>query len=256
MYGTFSGHFELGRIPGAISDISTVPNNVVWYDASAGNTTNFNVTMTNGDDVSQWKDKSGTGHNANISGNASVKPNWYSNVQNGYGVIRFNGTSESLNINPITFMQSQSQFTMFVVAKASSLSGNRALVGTDTSGYRIYFNGTNYQVSTASGTGTSSITGDTTKFHIFVLKFDGTATGNANRLQFRYDEQDVALNFGVTSVGTATSGTSNYFYIGTDNIGAAGWWQGDMGSIIVYTRALTTNEILGIEAYLSNFWGI
>ena len=145
MYGTMSGHFELGRIPGVISNISNIPNNVVWYDASLSNVTNFNTAPANGDDLSQWKDKSGTGHNANQSGNASVKPNWYSNVQNGYGVIRFNGTSESLNINPITFMQSQSQFTMFVVAKATSLSGNRSLVSTDTSGYRIYYNGSNYQ---------------------------------------------------------------------------------------------------------------
>lgn len=256
MYGTFTAHLELGRLPGVISNISTIPNNVVWYDASNGTTTNFNVTLSNGDDVSQWKDKSGTGHNANKSGNASVKPNWYSNVQNGYGVIRFNGSSESLNINPITFMQSQSAFTMFVVAKATSLTGNRALVGTDTSGYRIYFNGTNYQVATASGTGTTTLTGDTTNFHIYTLIFDGTLTGNANRLKFRYDEQDASLNFGATTVGTATSATAAYFYIGVDDTGSAGYWQGDVGSIIVYTRALNTNEIIGVEQYLSNFWGI
>lgn len=246
----------LGRIPGVISNINTIPNNVVWYDASVGNTTNFNVTLTTGDDVSQWKDKSGTGHNANKSGNASVKPNWISNVQNGYGIIRFNGSSESLDINPITFMQSQGAFTMFVVAKASSLTGNRALCGTDTSGYRIYFNGTNYQVATASGTGTSTLTGDTTKFHIFTLIFDGSATGNSNRLKFRYDEQDISLNFGATTVGTATSATAATYYIGVDQTGSAGFWQGDIGSIIVYTRALKSNEILGIESYLSNFWNI
>lgn len=256
MFGTFSGHLQLGRLPGLVANITTIPNNVVWYESSLGTTTNFNVALTSGDDISQWKDKSGTGHNANQSGNASVKPNWYSNVQNGYGTIRFNGSSESLNINPIAFMQSQSAFTMFVVAKASSLSGNRALVGTDTSGYRIYFNGTNYQVATASGTGTTTITGDTTKFHIFTLVFDGTATGNANRLKFRYDEQDAALNFGATTVGTATSATASNFYIGVDNTGAAGFWQGDIGSIIVYTRALNSNEVIGVEGYLSNFWGI
>ena len=232
MYGTTSAHYMLGRIPGVISNIASIPNNVVWYDASNGSTTNFNVTLSDNDDVSQWKDKSGTGHNANKSGNASVKPNWRSNIQNGYGIIRFNGSSESLNINPITFMQSQSAFTMFVVAKATSLSGNRALVGTNTSGYRIYFNGTNYQIATASGTGTSSVAGDTTNFHIFTVIFDGTATGNANRLKFRYDEQDQSLNFGATTVGTATNASATHFYIGVDDTNSAGYWQGDIGSKI------------------------
>lgn len=256
MYSTFHGRLMMGRVPGAISNIATVPNNVVWYDSSISNTTNFNTAPVTGDDISQWKDKSGTGHSANQSGNASVKPNWISNVQNGLGVIRFNGTSESLNINPITFMQSQAQYTMFVVAKASSLTGNRTICGTDTSGYRIYFNGTNYQVATASGTGTSSVTGDTTNFHVYTLRFDGTAIGNANRLQFRYDGSTQTLNFGATTVGTATSGTSAYYYIGVDNTGAAGFWQGDLGSIIIYTRALNNNEMIGIETYLKQYWAL
>jgi hypothetical protein len=153
-------------------------------------------------------------------------------------------------------MFSQSQFTMFVVAKATSLTGNRAVCGTDTTGYRIYFNGTNYQVATASGTGTSSVTGDTTNFHIFTLRFDGTATGNANRLQFRYDSSSQTLNFGATTVGTATSASSTTYYIGVDDTGSAGYFQGDIGSIIIYTRALNTNEMIGIETWLKQFWGI
>jgi len=257
MFNTLHGKFGWGRIPGIISNISVIPNNQLWYEASVSSTTNFNVAPANGDDISQWKDKSGNGHNANKSGNASVKPNWYSNVQNGYGVIRFNGTSESLNINPInTFMASQTAFTLFVVAKASSLSGNRCLVSTETNGYRIYFNGTNYQVQTAGGTGVSSLTGDTTSFHVFSLLFDGAQTGNANRLKFRYDGVDQSLNFGATTVGTATNATATTYYIGIDDTNAAGYWNGDIGSIVLYTRALTSNEILGVEDYLMNYWGI
>jgi len=256
MYGTMSGHFELGRIPGVISNISNIPNNVVWYDASVSNVTNFNTAPANGDDLSQWKDKSGTGHNANQSGNASVKPNWYSNVQNGYGVVRFNGSSSVSLTNPATFLRSQSGFTLFVVAKASSLTGNRSLVSSDTGGYRIYFNGTNYQVATAGGTGTSSLTGDTTKFHVFTVVFDGSAADNASRLKFRYDGADQSLNFGVTTVGSSTSASTQYYYLGVDDTGSAGYWQGDMGSLIVYTRALNSNELIGVETYLKNFWGL
>ena len=113
-----------------------------------------------------------------------------------------------------------------------------------------------YQVATAGGTGTSSVTGDTTKFHIFTVIFDGSGATNADRLKFRYDGADQTLNFGATTVGTQTSGSTTTYYLGVDDTGAAGYWNGDMGAVIIYTRALTTNELIGVEEYLSNFWGI
>ena len=256
MFNTFSSSFRAGRRPGIIKDPTVLVNLQVWYNADVSNTTNFNVAPANGADISQWKDRSGTGHNANQSGNASVKPNWYANIQNGYGIVRFNGSSESLSINPIAFMQSLPGFTMMVVAKASSLASASDLTSSDVGGFRIFHNATNWGVSTSGGTGTSTVTGDTTKFHIYSLIFDGTASGNAGRLKFRYDEQDQSLNFGATTVGTATNASATHFYIGVDDTNSAGYWQGDIGSIIVYTRALTSNEIVGVESYLSNFWGI
>ena len=102
MYNTFSSSFRAGRRPGVITNPTVLPNLQIWYNADVSNATNFNVAPASGDDISQWKDRSGTGHNANQSGNASVKPNWISSVQNGYGIVRYNGSSESLNINPVS----------------------------------------------------------------------------------------------------------------------------------------------------------
>lgn len=247
---------SIGRVPGIIANVSGIPNNTVWYDASVSNTTNFNTAPASGDDVGQWKDKSGGGHNASQSGNATKKPNWVSGVQNGYGVIRFNGTSESLNINPISYMQSQPAYTLFVVAKASDLTGMRSLVTTDTSGYKIGFNGTYYRVGAAGGLGVSTVTGDTTKFHVFTAVFDGSQTGNANRLKFRYDGASETLDFGVTNVNTATSASASQFNIGSDETDSTNYWQGDVGSVVIYTRALNTNELIGVESYLKSYWGL
>ena len=255
MFNTFSSSFRAGRRPGIIKDPTVLVNLQVWYNADVSNTTNFNVAPANGADISQWKDRSGTGHNANQSGNASVKPNWYANILNGYGIVRFNGTSESLSINPIAFMQSLPGFTMMVVAKASSLAAASDLTSSDVGGFRIFHNATNWGVSTSGGTGTSTTTGDTTKFHIYSLIFDGTASGNAGRLKFRYDGADQAMTFSGT-VGATTSATAGSFYIGSDSTGGASFFNGDIGELLMFTRTLNTSELVATEAYLKYHWAL
>lgn len=254
MYNSFSHSFRAGRRPTIITDPTKLTALQVWYNADLANATNFNVAPTNGADISQWKDRSGTGHNANQSGNNSVKPNWYANQLNGYGIIRFNGTSESLTINPFSFAQNLPGFSLYVIAKAISLTGSRVITVTDQGGFKIAHNGTNWLVSTSGGTGTSALAGDTTGFHIFGLIFDGTAADNAGRLKFRYDRVEQALTFSGT-VGTTTSATANTLYIGQDS-NNTGWLQGDIGEVLMFTRALNGSEILNVESYLSSHWAL
>jgi hypothetical protein len=255
MFNTFSSSFKAGRRPGVITDPTKLVNLQVWYNADISNTTNFGTAPANGGDVTAWKDRSGTGHDANQSGNNSVKPNWYQNVQNGLGVLRFNGTSESLNINPIAFMQSLSGFTMMVVAKASSLSVTSDLTSSDVGGFRIFHDATHWGVSTSGGTGTSTVTGDTTKFHIYSLIFNGAAADNANRLKFRYDGADQSMSFTGT-VGTTTSATAARFYMAVGSTGSANYFNGDIGEIVMFTRTLNSSEILNTEAYLKYHWAL
>lgn len=95
MFSGFSASFRAGQRPFIPLVISKTALQV-WYNGDISNTTNFNVAPTSGGDISQWKDISGTGHNMNQSGNASVKPQWYPNVLNGLGVVRFNGIGREL----------------------------------------------------------------------------------------------------------------------------------------------------------------
>lgn len=255
MFNTFSSTFMAGHRPGVITDPTKLVNLQVWYNADVSNTTNFGTAPANGGDVTAWKDRSGTGHDCNQSGNASVKPNWYSNVQNGLGVLRFNGSSEAMNINPIAFMQSLSGFTMMVVAKSSSLAAAFDLTSSDVGGFRIFHNGTNWGVSTSGGTGTSTATGETTKFHIYTQVFDGTAADNDSRLKFRLDGTQQTLSWSGT-VGTTTSASAARFYLAVDSTGAAKYFNGDIGELLMFTRTLNTNELLATEAYLKYHWAL
>lgn len=255
MFGSFSQAFRVGTRPRIITDPTVLLNLNIWYNADIANTTNFGTAPTNGSSVTAWKDRSSTGHDANQSGNSSVKPTWQSNIQNSYGILRFNGTSHSLNINPVAFMLSLSGFTLMVVARASTLSGTRVLTSSDQNGLQFLYNGTNWGVQTSGGIGTSTITGDTTKFHIFTLVFDGTGLGNSGRLKFRYDGVNQSMSYTGT-VGTTTSANAKTFYVAADSTGSAGYFGGDVGEMLMWTRALNSSEIIASESYLKYHWAL
>ena len=95
----------------------------VWLNADLGSAANFGSVLTDGATVSTWKDVYAGAHDANKSGNASVKPIWKSNIKNGYGVVRFDGSNDSLNINPVNSpapsLQSATAFSLFLKNIAS-----------------------------------------------------------------------------------------------------------------------------------------
>lgn len=258
MFSSFSSSFRAGRRPLTIVNPVALTGGFVWLNADIGNATNFGSTVVDGDTVTSWKDVYSGSHDANKAGNAGVKPVWKSNIQNGLGVVRFDGVNDSLNINPVNApspgLQGISAFGLFAVARMSSTTGTRPLTSTDTAGFRILYNGTNWSCTAANGTGTSTITGDTTKFHLFSLLFDGTQTGNANRLKLRYDGTEQVLNFGVTTVGATTSATASYFYVGEDN--ASNFFAGDVAELILYSRFVSATEIASVEQYMKTHWSI
>jgi hypothetical protein len=257
MISGFSSSFSAGRRP-STTYVPPPPNPAsinVWYDASSPSV----PFVPNGNDntaITQWSDSSSAARNANPSGGGpGVRPIVKTNVLNGYRIVRFNGVAQNLQVSNTTWAQSLSGFTILTVAKFSSLVGTRTLSSTDENGFKIFFDGTNYAVSTSGGTGTSTLTGDTTNFHIFSLIYDGSATGNANRLTFRYDKSPQTLTFAGT-VGATTSATATKFNIGWYSTGLSEYFAGDVAEFELYTRTLTPGEIATAENYLSSHWGL
>lgn len=253
-YNGARASFFSGVRPGAITNINTLPNLQVWYDGS--DITQFNPTNpSSGTGITQWKDKSAFAHNASPSGGSSVRPTYQTNVQNGLSVVRFDGSNDNLTINPATWAASLSGFTTFVVAKITNTTGTRTIIGTDQNGQKIYWNGTNFAVSVAGGIGTSTATADTTKFKIFGLIYNGTLTGNASRLVFRYGETNQTLTFTGT-VGATSNASTSQIDLGWYSTGNSEYFAGDIAEVIYFSRTLNSGEIAGVEDYLSNKWAI
>lgn len=85
------------------------------------------------------------------------------------------------------------------------------------------------------------------------MVYDGTQTGNANRLIFRYDETQQTLSFTGT-VGSTTSALNNALNIGYYN--NSEYFAGDVAEIIFMSRAVTGSDLAAVEDYLSNKWSI
>jgi len=255
---TITGSFFAGSRP-SLSANSAPPlssiNISIWYDA-ADSVFFVPTTPASGTDITQWSDKSGAARNAGPVGGAN-KPEYITNELNSKNVLRFKGT-DNMQITGVTWTRSQSAFAVYAVARANSLSGIRTITATDTNGYKISYNGTNWYVSGVGLSGISPITGDTTKFHIHGFLFDGTALTNSTKFTYRYDLSAAPLTF----IGTAASATSlvtNTFDIAWWSNGSSPtkeYFTGDIAEIIVFTRKITTPEVDFVENYLKNKWGL
>lgn len=250
---------------------NVLPNLSLWYNGSSSATTvngvttnNFNVSVVDGTSISAWNDISGGGHASNVNGGTGKQPNYATPIQNGLGALFYtSANSENLDINPIAWSQNLSGFSIYIVARPTSLPATQfPLVVTDTS-LGVWWNGTNWSIGQSVGNrGTVTVTNDTTKFHIYGMIFDGTQTGNANRLKFRYDRVDQTLSFTGT-IGTST-GTPTYMFFGGDNRGSVGagnalsgtYMDGYIGEVIIFTRAINATEIVQTENYIKTKWNI
>lgn len=256
---------QMGYVPP-----SSIPNLSLWYNASASSTVvngvstqNFNSVVVNGTSVSSWNDLSGLGHAANVNGGTGKEPNYATNIQNGLGAVLYTSANqENFDINPIAWMSTLSGFSIYVFARPTSLPATQfPLTVTETS-TGVWWNGTNWSIGcTVGNVGTATVTNDTTKFHRYGMIFDGTQTGNANRLKFLYDGSSQPLTF----TGTIPSATGNpaYFFFGGDNRGGAQggalsstYMDGYIGEIMIWTRTLTPTEQINVDNYLKVKWGV
>lgn len=236
---------------------SSLPSLNVWYYANDGLQFNKSATpIANNTNVTSWQNAGGlTSHDWNSTG--GKRPTFFTPVQNGLGVVRFSpAATSSLTINPIAYMQSLPAVTMAIIFRSNSTAaGTRILSTTDSNGFRWGQNGTQYIGGFAGATFTvNSLTTDTAWHHV-IIRFDGTEPDNATRLKIRVDSIDNVLSFTGT-VGTITSASASTFYGGVDSTGNSNYWDGEIGELMFWTRALDFGEINTVEQYLTTKWNV
>lgn len=249
---------------GGIVNPNQIPNLNLWYDASVSNSAYMlnagGTAPTNGGQVKSWIDKMGNGRNADQA-TSNRQPIWRANQQNGLGTIQFDGTNDSFTLNPIAWSLALPGQTTYVVVKLNAQVDQMHVLATNTGGYTFNLSGTNWAVETGGAIAVSNQVSNTTNYAYMGMIFDGTQT-NANitlqnnaRVKFRYNGIQEALTFS-TNANATTSATANTLNVGADDAGNAGYLNGYIGELMIWTRTLSATEISQVETYLKTKWGI
>lgn len=226
----------------------------IWFDGA--DITQFQPTNpADGDSITQWNDKSNFAHNANPEGSPAnaVRPTYQTAEQNSLSVVEFDGTNDCLSINPVAWVRGLQNFTLFVVAKYDGTGSTRFLSTTDTDDIVIKNTGTEITVGMAGATAVTSSLALNTGYHIHTLVFDGTASGDSNRLKYRYDGSQKSLAFTGT-VGTAMDNAVDKFLIGCGD--GTGFFDGQIAEVIAFQQTLDGTDLGDIESYLTTRWGL
>lgn len=233
--------------------VASDPTLEIWYDYSDNSTISLN-----GNEIVSVDDKStGTVKPSNSTG--AKRPKQVTSYQNNLNVSYFDGDNDLFTINPITNFQSLTGATMIIVGKFNNPSATNTMTQLGSGSNQrnanwLGTNGGNYRVGMGQGLSNTSGVTINTDFHILTSVFDGTQTGNSNRLKFRIDGTQTSLTFTQNISGTTNSDT-NVFYIG-ETASATEDLDGYIGEILLYTKALSFTEIVNTENYLHNKWGI
>ncbi|MBP9751907.1 MAG: LamG domain-containing protein [Candidatus Moranbacteria bacterium] len=216
--------------------------------------------------VGYWKldDASGTSA-ADSSGNGNTGtltsgPTWTTG-QIG-GATDFDGTDDHIVTNDINALDGLSFLTVGAWANIDALTQDKTIFSKSNSsadGNRIQMalGGTGYgepnDITLSIGDASNQYaytTGDivsTGVWNHYVMVFDGTQTGNANRLKLYKNGTQQALTFGggVTIPATTSASNAGIFQIGaeTNHVTSNRYWDGSIDEIRVYNRPLGADEV-------------
>ena len=215
-----------------------------WYDATDTST----LTMV-ANAVSQWNDKSGNGYNV-TQGTGSKQPTYTTNQQNGLATLVFDG-GDTLVMPSGVYAFANGNQTLFCVAKRNTEAGTvNRLMSMNSGGaanFRLILGYSSVAASIqygCNGTGTiASKAGATNTNYQIILGGLSSTT------------QSITFNNNTKSTGTGAAQVVDSAYIGS-NTDTDRYLTGGIGEIIMYNRALDSNEELAINRYLASKWGI
>lgn len=233
----------------------------LWLDAADSST----LTL-NGNTVSEWRDKSGNARHFS-QGTAATQPNAVNRTQNGRRVLDFElsqeltGNAASLNI-----LRNVSGATLMAAARFDALAATNAV----TSGLFLISSGASTSAartsifSGAGAAGTIGVSGRRLDADTFGFARAASAVGEyiiagtldyANSDAFIYTNgQLLAQNLAFQTNGNTSDTDSRSFSVGS--VGGGSYFDGWIGEILVWPRALSASERLAAERYLGRKWGI
>lgn len=219
-------------VPTYISDL------IAWFDASDEST----ITDAGGGAVSAWNDKSGNGNNLS-QGTGANRPTYNVRQLNGLETVDFDGTADFMTTAAYAGGDLTQPSTIFLVGKRDVNTADNYYYDGITSTKRhahLVSAGNLYQTFAGAGLTGSAVA--TTAEYLTTI-FDGAST--------------VSYLNGVSDItGVEGSQVMDGLTVGAAYAGGFGFLDGYVAEIIVYNKALTSDEISDVETYITDKWGL
>lgn len=198
---------------------------------------------SNGD---YWTDRVG---GFTLSKASVERPVYTPNVLNGRPAFVFDA-NDLLTRPTITEIESIGAFTIWVVGKGWTMSQDDG----STNNGRISVQqaaGTVYALPNGV-TGYGSVV-ESDAYNYTLIIFDGSQSGNSNRLKVYYNGSLTTLTFsGTVPTTTGTSGSAAFYLHKAVGVGSAG----SMCEMGIVTRAINSTEITNLNAFLAARYGL
>ncbi|MBK7549752.1 MAG: hypothetical protein IPI20_18955 [Rhodoferax sp.] len=220
---------------------------------------NAALTMSNGSEVTEWRDASGSNRNAvTLPGRGPVL---VTGALGGDAVLRFDGQNDYLDL-PAAFADFTSGMTLLVVARPASVqAGSKLLLLGNGAGQANVSLGRNgggaglqYFTTNSGGNygwfGTADALTSNEAALYTVVQAGGVAS---SAVQATVSKNGIAVGSGQFMPPVVTRSTN---YIGRSYWGGDGYFAGDIAEIIVYNRTLTASELAAVQGYLAQKYSL
>lgn len=196
-------------------------------------------------DGSQWTDQMGR---YNLTAAGTARPTFTAGAQNGLPSYTHDGTTDSLVGAKMTEIDNAAAYSIWMVGKRSVFSYDDN--GSTTERLNFLHNSDNLMYGiVAKVAGVSYGTyAQANAFNYSVMIFDGTKTGNANRLKMYGNGVLQTLTFTLTIPATGPSCASGTIKTGRF---AGSFFAGQSLEIGIVNRAITSAEAIQLNTYLA-----
>jgi len=268
-----------GTWPSAPEAPLTIAGLQLWLDASDASTLYDSTSggqLVSGDGaVARWQDKSGNARHA-TQDFAGERPVRKTSIQNGRGVLRFDGNAHRMRIanstSTFTYLHNGAGVVFLVACTSASvpdpnfiqitIDSSNALSG---NGYLLLFEdrtseNANDSLFASAGAGASTLAVNAANnvcppgvFKVITNTLNSTSATASERARFYFNG---LLDSSVNSITGNTSGNSSTdLFIGASSNGFASL-KGDVAEILIYDAALSGTDRSRVEQYLISKWGI
>lgn len=233
---------------------TSISNLLMWYDMSDSTT----VTRDGFGNTTDVADKSGNAlHVSNVGGGPS-RPIYLSAALNSLNTLQFTAaTFQNLRRAKVTELQGISGLSIFHVGGklgAAVFHGfdlnNRTQVlsdFTDNKSYSIIANGSGSFLSNSTGAA---------GYQRWDTIFDGSQSGNSNRLKSYLNSTLQTITYTGTIPATTESNASSKFGLGVIDLSSPIYTGGEIAEVLIYTKAVSDTERGLIQSYLATKWGL